>query len=123
MGSSRIQQECNGRQVRTLKGQIHVNNLNARGVYVSELDTDKAFAFSGNSCGYFKMVICPILNSDGKYEIRYMKDKDGYTVSGEGYIVSDGDTRAIDRRCRNYWKDDRFGKVVQTEVKTREALW
>ncbi len=106
-----------------MKGHIHVGKLNARGVYVSELDTDSAFAFSENTLGLFKMVVCPVKNKDGRYEIRYKKDKEGYTISGECYIISDSDVRVIDRRCRNYWKEDKFGKVLQHEVKTTNALW
>jgi hypothetical protein len=113
-----------------MKGHMHVDRLLSSGIYVSKLDTDKAFAYSGNTCGYFKMIILPILNSNGQREIRFMKDRKGtgYVVSGEAYIIADRDEKTIDHRCLGYRKMDRESrdlrhKLIQTKVSTKNKLW
>ena len=56
-----------------MKGHIIVPEITNDSYYVSELDWDNTYKDKGNPKGYFKMLIEPIKNGDGKYEIRYMK--------------------------------------------------
>ena len=74
-----------------MKGHMFVKRLNKKGNYKSELDWDKCFQNKENPKGYFKMFIQPI-----EGEIKYMRKKGGYIVSGEAYIVTNCSEKYID---------------------------
>ena len=106
-----------------MKGQCHVKTLKTSGIYASELDWDNSFKDKKNPEGWFKMVIEPIENSDGKHEIRYMLDpKGGYIISGEAYIISEPTEAAINAKIRKNHPAV-YTDVVHTKVKKEDALW
>ena len=104
-----------------MKGNIIVKRLNKSGIYKSELDYDKAFINEDNKKGYFKMLIKPIENCDGEKEIRYMKVKGGYRVSGESYIVTGATEEEINKEAKHH--HEKYPFVKQTEVQTEDKLW
>ena len=105
-----------------MTGHIKVKRLNKKGVYRSPLDYDRSFIDADNPQGYFKIVIEPITNFDCLPEIRYMKSGDGYIVSGEAYIISEGSEKEIDSCTRKNHRDS-FPGLIQTEVFKEEDLW
>ena len=105
-----------------MKGQIRVKTLNESGIYASDLDWDNSFKDKKNPEGWFKMVIEPIENSDGKHEIRYMLVPGGYIVSGEAYIISEATEAAINARIRKNHPAV-YTDVVHTKVKNEGSLW
>ena len=100
-----------------MKGHMFVKRLNKKGNYKSELDWDKCFQNKENPKGYFKMFIQPI-----EGEIKYMRKKGGYIVSGEAYIVTNCSEKYIDEEFRDRFSDECKG-LVQTEVSTEYELW
>lgn len=104
-----------------MKGTIYVKKLNRTGNFVSELDYDHIFADDTNPKGLFKMLIQPILNSEGEREIRHMKTKDGYLVSGESYIITGTDENEIDRKIRRRRK--KWDNLVYTSCTSKIDLW
>lgn len=100
-----------------MKGHMFVKRLNKEGNYKSELDWDKCCQDKGNPKGYFKMFIQPI-----EGEIKYMRTKGGYIVSGEAYIVTNRSEKYIDKEFRDRFSDEWEG-LVQTEVSTEDELW
>ena len=101
---------------------MKVKRLNKTGNYKSDLDYDNAFIGKDNPKGYFKMVIQPILNSDGQYEIRYMKTAEGYIVSGEAYIITNQYETKIDAAFRNKY-NEKWNPIIQRQVESKEDLW
>lgn len=91
-----------------MTGTIVVKRIRKNGKYVSELDYDGVFADKNNPKGLFRMVIHPIENT-----IIYKKVKDGYEVTGEGYIIS-GLESEIEERVRKINRQI-FHNVVHIE--------
>ena len=108
-----------------MKGYITVKALKPKtGIYASELDYDRSFADKDNPKGLFKMVIEPIMNNDGKYEIRYMRSDEGYIVSGEAYIVSYGSEAKInDYVLKHFMSGPKYKPLIHTEGKSMKELW
>ena len=105
-----------------MTGHIQVRCLTKSGNYVSDIDSDAAFIGPHNPKGLFKMVIQPIANSHGQYEIRYMKVSACIVVSGEGYIITGGSKTWIEERCRSR-KAERWKPLIQREVSSENDLW
>ena len=104
-----------------MSGYITVHRLKRSGNYVSDLDQDRAFISKANKNRFFKMLVAPIENSDGRQEIRYMKTEEGILVSGEAYICSGETEDALDRNVRKLrvtCKD-----VLLVEVDSEDSLW
>jgi len=95
-----------------MTGTIKVTELNNNGIYVSNLDHDKAFADEDNPSGAFKMVIEPLDSFEGPM-IEYKPLKDGYLVHGEGYIIS-GTKKEIEDGVKEHRKQI-FNNVVTVE--------
>lgn len=104
-----------------MKGHILVSRLSNKSYYVSELDWDNAFKDKGNPKGLFKMLIEPIQNNDGVYEIKYMKHGDKYKISGESYIISANSESKIDKKIKQL-RTKRLS-FIQTKVETEDQLW
>ena len=104
-----------------MTGHMIVKRLNKSGNFKSALDWDKCYMDKDNPKGYFKMVITPIENNDGVKEIRYMKVKGGYKVSGEGWIITDSSEKEIDTAARKHFEKN--GNVMMTEVDDEKNLW
>lgn len=104
-----------------MKGHIIVKKLNKSGNYISELDYDKTFVDSSNKKGLFKMLIQPIKNNENKNEIKYIKEKDFYIVSGEAYIISGRSETEINKRINKYC--EHYDEVLLTKVNSKDELW
>lgn len=105
-----------------MTGHMFTKRINKTGNYKSKLDWDIAFKDNNNPEGNFKMFIQPIQNSDGEYEIRYMKTKGGYIVSGEGYIVTDRNENEIDKKFNKEFRE-KWNPLVQKKVENENELW
>lgn len=99
-----------------MKSTIFVNELNCYGRYVSALDRDNAFSEKDNPEGLFKTVVEPV-STFGRYELRYVKDGNGYWVQGEGYIITGRSEAEIDADIRKNHRYE-FELIKMTEDKT-----
>ena len=104
-----------------MTGTCLVRKLNRTGNFLSCLDNDKSFIDRTNPEGLFKMLVQPILNSHGEQEIRFMKTKDGYLVSGEAYILTGADESEINLKARRH--REKWDKLVYTSCASENDLW
>lgn len=101
-----------------MTGTFKVNKINSSGFYVSELDYDPIFAGGNNPEGYFKMIIEPLCFDEHTGVIRRCRNKSGWTIEGEGYII-DGSLEEIDERVKYYRKQYRkykYEHIIYQEV-------
>lgn len=105
-----------------MRGTFFVKRLNKTGNYVSVLDKHPCFVGKDNPEGLSKEVVQPIFNSNGEREIRYMKVKGGYIVSGEAYILTGHDEKEIDEKAKKY-KKERWENLTYTLCNDKKDLW
>ena len=98
-----------------MKGIFFVKRLNKTGNYLSSLDDNPIFGELA------KEVIVPVLNSDGKREIRYVKEPNGYLVSGEAYIVTGTNEKEINRKAKTHY--EKWENLIHTECANESELW
>lgn len=95
-----------------------VNRINPSGFYVSELDCDPVFAGNDNPEGHFKMIIKPLCFDGHTGVIRKCKNKSGWMIEGEGYVV-DGSLKEIDERVehhRKQYRKHKYEHIIYQEV-------
>jgi hypothetical protein len=109
-----------------MTGYMNVRRWRPTGNYTSDVCRNPAYVGRGNPKGLFVMVVQPIMNSDGRPEVRIWKDPDNprgeLLVSGEAYIVQGFDENEIMRKVWRF-RRDRWPNLLTRRVDSKAGLW
>ncbi len=97
-----------------MKGIIKVEELNKRGLFVSEIDWDNCYKNDDNPEGNFIMIIEPLEGVD-KGIIYYQKQKDGFLVEGEAHILT-GRKDVLTKRISEWEYKKKDFEFIETDL-------